>query len=279
MKRVLITGNSGYIGSYLSKILSENLDIQIYGLDLVDPTFLVHKHFFLDIRDPQINLDLEFDSVIHLAAKISVNESVKFPWLYYETNLIGTVNLLKKIKTKHFIFASTGGASLMSNPYSISKKCSEEVIDQICKENKIPFTIFRFYNVVGYDGILPSNQDGIFWNLIQTKHTGVFNLYGSDYNTPDRTAIRDYVHVNEICYSIMKSLDNPSNEIENLGHGVGISVKRIIELYKKVNSVEFEVNYLPRREGDVESNFLKNPSKFMTKLYSLEELFKINKDT
>lgn len=277
MKHVLITGNSGYIGSHLSKILLENHNIQLYGLDIAEPKVSVYKHFSLDITN-QLNLEKEFDCIIHLAAKISVSESVDNPCSYYETNLFGTINLIKNLKTKHFIFSSTGAATLMNNPYSISKKCAEEVIGQLCVENKIPFTIFRFYNVVGCDGILPSNKDGVLWNLIQAEKTGIFNLYGTDYNTPDGTAIRDYVHVNEICHSIIKSLNYPTNDIENLGHGVGVSVNQIVELYKKANSSNFTVNNMPRRKGDIESNFLKNPSRFMTKLYSLEELFKIKKD-
>lgn len=277
MKHVLITGNSGYIGSHLSKILLENHNIQLYGLDIAEPKVPVYKHFSLDITN-QLDLEKEFDCIIHLAAKISVSESVDHPCSYYETNLFGTINLIKNLKTKHFIFSSTGAATLMNNPYSISKKCAEEVISQLCVENKIPFTIFRFYNVVGCDGILPSNKDGVLWNLIQAEKTGIFNLYGTDYNTPDGTAIRDYVHVNEICHSIIKSLNYPTNDIENLGHGVGVSVNQIVELYKKANSSNFTVNNMPRRKGDIESNFLKNPSRFMTKLYSLEELFKIKKD-
>jgi UDP-glucose 4-epimerase len=277
MKRILITGNSGYIGSHLSKILLTDPNTQIYGLDIVEPKVPVYKQFFLNINN-QINLEKEFDCIIHLAAKISVSESVDDPYSYYETNLFGTSNLIKNLKTKHFIFASTGSATLMNNPYSTSKKCAEEVISQLCTSSKIPFTIFRFYNVVGSDGFLPSNKDGVLWNLIQAEKTGIFNLYGTDYNTPDGSAIRDYVHVNEICYSIIKSLNYPTNSIENLGHGIGVSVNQIVELYKTANFSNFTINNMPRRKGDLESNFLKNPSKFMTKLYSLEELFKIKKE-
>jgi nucleoside-diphosphate-sugar epimerase len=71
------------------------------------------------------------------------------------------LNVLKNIKTKKFIHASTGSAGPMNNPYGISKRAAEQIVDQYCRENKIPFTIFRFYNVTGSDGFNPTNPDGL----------------------------------------------------------------------------------------------------------------------
>jgi len=114
------------------------------------------------------------------------------------------------------------------------------------------------------------------WNLINAQKTGIFNLYGNDYNTEDGTAVRDYTHVNEICHSVLKAIDNSSNQIENLGHGVGTTVKQMVDLYKKVNDCDFEVKICPRRPGDLERSVLDSPSKFMQKLYTMKDLLKIN---
>lgn len=273
--KILITGNSGYIGSHLIKRLLTNTDYKLYGLDTVYPNIIPYKFYQHDIKN-WFNLEEEFDCVIHLAAKVSVNESVRDPILYYTTNTIGTLNVLETIKTKQFICASTGAADTLSSPYGISKKAMEEVVEQYCLLNSIPFTIFRFYNVIGSDGISPTNPDGLFFNLIKAIETKKFNLYGTDYNTKDGTCIRDYVHVNEICDSIIKAINNNTNSIENLGHGIGYSVKEIIEEFKQTNSVDFQIEYCPRREGDAELSVLESPSTLMTKLYSLNELLRIS---
>ena len=72
---------------------------------------------------------------------------------------------------------------------------SEDIVERYCIENSKTFTSFRFYNVIGSDGISPTNMDGLMYNLMKARETGVFNLYGGDYNTPDGTPVRDYVHV------------------------------------------------------------------------------------
>ena len=278
MKKILITGNSGYIGSHLTQMLQKDSRYEIYGLDKNSPLIEIQKHFYENIRhDFQrwVASDIEFDCVIHMAAEVAVGRSVHNPILYYQTNTIGTLNVLEKLRYKNFVFASTGSASGMHSPYSISKKAAEEIVEQYCREKTIPFTTFRFYNVVGTDGIPPTNPDGLMWNLIKAKETGKFNLFGNDYNTEDGTCIRDYTHVNEICNGLMQSIETPTNQIENLGHGIGYTVLQMIELFKKVNNCDFEVINKGRREGDLEKTVLSNPSTFMKHLYTLEELMKI----
>jgi len=216
--------------------------------------------------------DFEFDCVIHLAAEVAVGRSVKNPIVYYQTNTLGTLIVLQDLKYKRFIHASTGSAGPMNNPYGISKRAAERIVDQYCKERSIPFTTFRFFNVTGSDGIEPTNPDGLMWNLMNAQKTGVFNLFGNDYNTLDGSAIRDYTHVNEICRALEQAIDRSTNQIENLGHGIGTSVIEMIELYKTVNNCKFEVNVCPRRVGDLESSVLGIPSPFMQKLYTMEEL-------
>jgi UDP-glucose 4-epimerase len=274
--KLLITGCSGYIGSHLVKILKSKPDYEIHGLDFrksqIEPDKFLHQNIALN---HPWNIEEEYDCVIHLAAEVAVGRSVVNPILYYQINTLGTLNVLKNIKTKRFVHASTGSAGPMNNPYGISKRAAEEIVNQYCKENEIPFTIFRFYNVTGSDGFDPTNPDGLMWNLMNAQKTGTFNLFGGDYNTQDGSAVRDYTHVNEICYSVIEAISQSTNQIENLGHGIGTTVKQMISLYKQVNNCEFTVRTCPRRLGDLESSVLDNPSPFMKKLYSMEELLKI----
>ena len=273
--KILITGNAGYIGSHLTKLLNKRSNLEIYGLDRKAPQLPVKEQARNDITMPGYFLwptNFEFDCVIHLAAEVAVGRSVTNPIVYYQTNTLGTLRVLQDLKCKRFIHASTGSAGPMNNPYGISKRASEEIVDQYCKEHNIPFTTFRFYNVTGSDGIMPTNPDGLMWNLINAQKTGVFNLFGNDYNTLDGSAVRDYTHVNEICRAIEQAIDCSTNQIENLGHGVGTSVKQMIKLYKQVNHCEFETAICPRRAGDLESSVLDTPSSFMQKLYTMEDL-------
>lgn len=276
MKKILITGNAGYIGSHLSQMLIKDVVLELHGIDKALPTINLTNQIIQDISlDTDWDINVEYDCIIHLAAEVAVGRSVFNPMLYYLTNTLGTINVLRKIKTKNFIFASTGSAAGMNSPYSISKKAAEEIVDQYFKEHNLPFTIFRFYNVVGTDGILPTNVDGLMWNLINAKATGKFNLFGDDYNTRDGSCVRDYTHVNEICHAVIQAIDGPTNQIENLGHGVGTTVKEMIEIFKSVNNCKFETIICNRRDGDLESSVLPDPSKFMKHLYSMSELLKI----
>ena len=144
-----------------------------------------------------------------------------------------------------------------------------------CIENTKTFTSFRFYNVIGSDGISPTNMDGLMYNLMKAKETGIFHLYGGDYNTPDGTPVRDYVHVNEICHSIQKAIETPANSLENLGHGKGYTVREMVDTFKLVNNCDFQINYCQRREGDLECSVLDNPSTYMESFYTLSQLLKV----
>jgi UDP-glucose 4-epimerase len=272
--KILITGNSGYIGSHLTQLLNKRDDLELYGLDRNKPIVSMERFSWNDITMPGYFMwtrDVEFDCVIHLAAEVSVGPSIKNPIKYYQTNIMGTLRILQDIKFKRFIHASTGSAGPMINPYGISKRAAEDIVDQYCKEKEIPFTTFRFYNVTGTKNLF-FRADSLVAKLTEARNTGVFNLYGDDYNTIDGSAVRDYTHVDEICNAVEKAIDTSTNRIENLGHGVGTTVKQMIELYKKVNNCDFEIKICPRRPGDLEKSVLDNPSTFMQKMYSMEDL-------
>jgi UDP-glucose 4-epimerase len=267
MKKILITGSEGYIGKHLIKMLGNRYEI--VKLDIKDPITPI------DIRNPSLPIFQNIDTVIHLAALVNVSRSTSFPEEYFNTNVNGTTNVLKRINYKNFIFASTGSAVGMASPYGISKKMAELVVEDFCKKTNKDFTMFRFYNVTGSDGIPPTNPDGLFYSLIDAAKTGTFNIYGTDYNTKDGTCIRDYTHVNEIASALIKAIETPANGLENLGHGVGTSVREMVEIFKKANKVDFEVKEKPRRPGDLESSVLDQISSYMTKMYSINDILKI----
>jgi UDP-glucose 4-epimerase len=275
MKKILITGNSGYIGSHLTKLLEK--DYEVYGLDKNLPKLAPEQFYQCDINR-QFSLDEEFDAVIHLAALVNVGESEQIPIQYYITNVNGTMNVLNKVKTKNFIFASTGAAEGCESSYGISKRAAEDVVREYCTVHRpIPYTIFRFYNVIGSDGFAPTNPDGLMYNLIKAPEKGEFTIFGTDYErTSDGTCVRDYVHVMEICDALRTAIEKPSNQIECLGHGVGYTVKEIVNLFQKVNDVEFDVIKGPRRKGDIEVSVLENVSPYMRNLYTLEQLLSVS---
>jgi UDP-glucose 4-epimerase len=275
MKKILITGCSGYIGSHLSKMLAN--DYEVHGLDIEEPQAPLNEFYRCDInRQFVIPNDIEYDSVIHLAALVRVGESEQIPIKYYITNLNGTMNVINKIKTKNFIFASTGAAQDCSSAYGISKRAAEDVVREYCTKHKQQdYTIFRFYNVIGNDGYEPTNPDGLMYNLIKARTTKEFTIFGDDYNTSDGTCVRDYVHVNEICDALKQAIEKPSNSIECLGHGIGKTVIDIVNMFKEVNNIDFEVKVGPRRKGDIKSSVLENVSPYMRNLYTIDQLLKV----
>jgi len=269
MKRILITGLSGYIGSHLSQKLQNKYEI--IGLDVLLPKTQVADHILNDIRNIY-PISYKIDTIIHLAAKVRVNESVIKPIDYYETNLQGTINLLKTIPCNNFIFASTGCAEYCNNPYGISKRAAEDVVEAFCRSLGINYTLFRFYNVIGSSGFRPTNPDGLFYNLLKAIDSGTFTIFGNDYETRDGTAERDYVHVDEICQALAQAIEHPANRLENLGHGQGQSVLEIVKLFKYVNNVDFDIQFGTRRNGDLARSILDNPSVYLPNLYSIEDL-------
>jgi UDP-glucose 4-epimerase len=278
MKKILITGSSGYIGSHLSKMLTDTMKYEVHGLDIHEPQYPIHRFYNQDINR-LFTLDEEFDAVIHLAALVRVGESEHMPIKYYITNLNGTMNVINRIKTKNFIFSSTGLAEYCYDPYGTSKKAAEDVVKEFCTTHRqTPYTIFRFYNVIGSTVVTPTNPDGLMYNLIKAKETGEFTIFGNDYEQSwDGTCVRDYVHVNEICDALMQAIENPSNSVESLGHGVGYTVKEIVNKFMEVNDVDFNVKYGPRRKGDLPSTVLEDVSLYMRNLYTMDELLKVDK--
>jgi UDP-glucose 4-epimerase len=274
MKKILITGNAGYIGSHLTKLLTD--EYEVYGLDLNNPQYPVTKQFKHDIRQNIPASKIEFDTIIHLAALVSVAESERTPTDYYMTNFIGTLNVLNTLKCKNFVLASTGAAEKCESAYGTSKKAAEDCVREWCNYKKLPYTTFRFYNVIGSDGFKPTNPDGLMYNLIKALDTKEFTIFGNDYDTVDGTCVRDYVHVMEICNALKEAIENPANSLQNLGHGVGHTVKEMVEIFGMTNNVSINVTYGPRRNGDIEKSVLSDVSPYMKHLYEIDELLVVD---
>ena len=265
MKKILVTGSSGYIGRHLLDVLPNYYTV---GLD--------NKFKLQNILENKV-VEGEYDAVVHLAALVNVGDSVKNPMRYYDTNVTGTLKMLEHVDYKHFIFASTGAAENPTSPYALSKRATEDMVRQYCQLNNKDCTIFRFYNVIGSAGYDPTNVDGLMYNLITAgMETGVFNVYGDDYDTYDGTPLRDYIHVSEVCQAIKSAIELPSDgTIQNLATGSGYSVLQMVDFFKEANNMEFEVNILPRRPGDLARSVLGEVSPYMVEQYSIVEKLKV----
>ena len=273
MKKILVTGSSGYIGRHLLDVLPNYYTV---GLDNKFKPQSSDKFILQNILENKV-VEGEYDAVVHLAALVNVGDSVKNPMRYYDTNVTGTLKMLEHVDYKHFIFASTGAAENPNSPYALSKRVTEDMVREYCQLNNKDCTIFRFYNVIGSAGYDPTNVDGLMYNLITAGvETGVFNVYGDDYDTYDGTPLRDYIHVSEVCQAIKSAIELPSDgTIQNLATGSGYSVLQMVDFFKEANNMEFEVNVLPRRPGDLVRSVLGEVSSYMVEQYSIVEKLKV----
>ena len=170
MKKILVTGSNGYIGLNLVKYLQQKF-YYVVGLDKRDLVLNLGDEFIhQNILDTN-RIKIHFDTVVHLAALVQVGGGQKAMMDYYRTNVIGTMNMLEYFDYDNFIFASTCQAFEM-NVYGTTKRLAEQIIRQYAELNDIDYTIFRFGNVMGEGNL--TNTDGLLYNLIQAKQTGIF---------------------------------------------------------------------------------------------------------
>ena len=274
MKTALITGVSGYLGSHLAKSLKKS-GWKVVGVDIKHTDNLYIDLFHpCDIKDGE-SLHLLFDKVnidvvFHLAGRIEVGESVKYPQTFFVNNTHGTNVLLDVMKfwgVNKIVYSSTAGLykskdtriseddelNPMNNPYAASKYSAELEI----RLSGVEHVIFRYFNLAGAD---PENEMGechepethLIPRILQNLNN--FTIYGNDYETPDGTCVRDYVHVSDVADAHVLAAEHLVNgkqsQILNLGTGRGYSVQDIVNLVKKVTGQDVTFRYESRRAGD-----------------------------
>jgi UDP-glucose 4-epimerase len=263
--KILITGGAGYIGTH---VLLELLDRGFKDVHVIDNQLLTSPNWIgeyvsgtasseniLSAKATEM-LRQDFDVIVHLAAFISVEESMRNPTMYWRNNLLTTNRILDNVKGAHLIFASTGTAFCPENAYALSKVACEEEIRFRMKQG---YTIFRFYNVSGVrEGVHPTGNPTHIIRRAAMAAAGQLaelTIAGNDWETPDGTCVRDYIHAMDLATSIVNAIDaGPSNtEYECLGSGTVFSVMDVITSMKKVSGVDFHVTIGQRRAGDVGS--------------------------
>ena len=237
----------------------------------------------------------EFEAVIHFAGLKAVAESVEQPVKYYENNISGTLNLLKVMQNhsvKRIIFSSSATVygkpksvpisedlptgQGITNPYGRTKYMIEEILKDVCvADSDFSATILRYFNPVGAheSGLLGEDPNGKPNNLmpiVMKVAKGEYpelSVYGDDYNTPDGTCIRDYIHVVDLAKGHITSLNKMSAGIQiyNLGTGKGTSVLEMINAFERVSEEKLPYKIAPRRAGDLPELYA-NPEKALREL-------------
>lgn len=234
--------------------------------------------------------NFDFEAVIHFAAYKSVSESVREPIKYYDNNLNSTIKLIKimqKFGVKKLIFSSScvvygqpdkypvteqTPLKQAESPYGDTKRICEQIIESACKNGDIEAVSLRYFNPIGAheSGVIYERPKGIPENLMPYI-TGVIKgdypflrVFGDDYSTPDGTAVRDYIDVNDLAEAHVKALDyvgENSYDVINVGSGSGYSVMEVIKAFEECGqSVKYEI--CPRREGDIESIYAETSKSF-----------------
>ncbi len=282
---VLVVGGAGYIGSHIVKMLLEGghsvvtLDSLATGhRDAVLGGEFVHS----DLADEKLLNNLfrsqRFDGVMHFASFIQVGESVQQPGKYYRNNVTGTQNLLDAMvanSVNRLIFSSTAAVygnphytpideahpKAPINPYGQSKWMVEQMLADYDRAYGLKSVCLRYFNAAGAD---PEGQLGERHEpethlipLVLQAAAGLrdsIQVFGNDYDTPDGTCIRDYVHVMDLCQAHLLALNRlvagGASAAYNLGNGKGFSVQQVIDAARRVTGREIRVVEAPRREGD-----------------------------
>ena len=275
--KIIVTGATGYVGSHVCKLLKEHghnvlgYDINFHG-EYNDVSAYCDKFTIQDIT--YNNFKEDADAVVHLAGRSVVPQSLKEPSEYYRVNTMGTMNVLQNIETDNFIFAGTSSSWAMASPYARSKVGAEDII----KELATGYTIFRFFNVSGTDGV--NRQLGPASHLIRVAAMAAANkidaltVYGTDYDTRDGTCIRDYVHVLDLANAIVKAVEiGPTNTpYECLGSKQGWTVREVIKTMKEVTNTNFNVIEGDRRLGDSVANIVDELSDYITLTKTIEDM-------
>lgn len=283
---VLVCGGAGYIGSHVVyELISQNIDFVV-----IDSLEYGHKaaikgcdKFYQGNIGDSVLLDKIFtthniDTVMHLCAYIEVGESVINPAKYYENNISNSITLLNsmiKNNVNNFVFSSTAAVygepekipldeecrKEPTNPYGDSKFTLEKIMNWYSKAYNFNFVTLRYFNAsgahpsgnIGEDHTPESHLIPLILQVALGKRDSI-KIFGDNYNTPDGTCLRDYIHVCDLALAhidAMNYLKKGGNSIAcNLGNGNGFSVKEIIEIARKVTGHPIPTEITSRREGD-----------------------------
>ena len=285
--KVLVSGGAGYIGSHVVRQLGEQgYEVLVYdnlstgrAEAVIPPARLVVGDLAETDRLNGLMRRENFSAILHFAGSIVVPESVENPLKYYRNNTNNTTELIG-LAVRHgiprFIFSSTAAVYGMPevipvtedtptqpiNPYGRTKLMSEWVIeDTAAAHPQFSYVILRYFNVAGADpegriGQSTPNATHLIKVAAQAAlgRREALHIFGTDYDTPDGTCIRDYIHVTDLAAAHVLSLGHleaggPSG-IFNCGYGHGYSVREIVEAVKRASGVDFSVVESPRRAGD-----------------------------
>ena len=283
--KILVVGGAGYIGSHMVKLLGERR----CAVTTLDDLSSGHRDAVLtgdfvqgDMADTELLRSLfarrKYDAVMHFASFIEVGESVREPAKYYRNNVANTLALLAAMReagVDRFIFSSTAAIfgtpqyvpiderhpRAPINPYGRTKNMVEDVLSDYERAYGLRSACLRYFNAAGADpeaklGERHDPESHLIPLALQAasgRRAGL-SVYGTDYDTPDGTCIRDYVHVSDLCEAHWLALESlragAGSQAYNLGNGNGFSVLEVIETAKKVTGVDFAVKHEARRAGD-----------------------------
>jgi len=290
VKKAFVTGGSGYLGSHLCKLLKRNgWEVSIYDIKHPEHKYYDCSFGRYDIRSRSDLRNcvehIKPDVVFHLAGRIEVGESIKYPTEFYEVNVGGTVNLLiamHEFGINNIIYSSTAGVYVpqkeklseshpvdwQNNPYAGSKLAAEQAI----KQSGNSYCIFRYFNLAGADpeGELGENhfpETHLIPKIYENLNNFVIN--GDTYDTLDGTCIRDFVHVSDVADMHLQMAEKMLNEsvanVINLGSGIGYSIKEILNLVGITIGQKIPYTIGPKRDGD--------PDILVSNIFKAQELF------
>ncbi len=282
---ILVTGGAGYIGSHVVRQLRERNE-NVVVLDNLSTGFrsavLGAPLVIGDTGDRALVSNVlrehRIETVMHFAAHTIVPESVSNPLKYYGNNTCSTRSLLQCCQdagVKHFVFSSTaavygvppsGAAAEDSptapiNPYGMSKLMSEWMLRDLAAASALRYVVLRYFNVAGSDPGGRIGQSTINGTLLTKVACEVavgkrerLYIFGTDYETPDGTGVRDYIHVEDLADAHVKALDylrkNGASVTLNCGYGHGYSVREVVSMVDRLNGTPIKTEEKPRRAGD-----------------------------
>ncbi len=280
--KLLVTGGAGYIGSIVAaQLLQDGHEVVVLDnlerghREAVPRTARLIEADLLDREAVLVALGEGFDAVLHFAALALVGESVSHPERYYRTNVGGTLNLLEAMTAtgiSRLVFSSTCAVygepdevpiaetapTRPSNAYGASKLAVDGMIRDFCRAHGLGAVSLRYFNVAGASGELGEDHDpethlipNILFAALGVKPR--VEIYGTDYPTPDGTAIRDYIHIEDLSDAHVLALDGiraGEHRIFNLGNGSGFSVREVIAAAQEVTGREISTVEAARRPGD-----------------------------